>query len=335
MLLNNSTVCQRDQLLVSVVIITKDRCEDLERCLKSLFEQTMKNIEIIVIDGESSDNTLDVAKRYQVRFFVDKKKDLSYLRNLGAKRAKGSILAFIDDDAQADDQWLEQAVSTLQAEPSLVAVGGPTVIIGNQVMLGLYADSKASTFLKFFRRIYETVVAENKLFEICKFFNSGAFSLGSSLLWSSKITELIEVDYLSSCNFVIRREAFLRSKGFDSAFPITHHDTDFFLRIKKIGLKFIFNPKMVVFHHVNQNAETRPKSFEIASDFALFYCRHCSVRNLTSALRLIVNLLMLNMFWIYRAMKTGDLTCLSWTAGFLQGVKRFLKTGSLNPRIIL
>lgn len=295
----------------------------------------MKDFEVIVIDGESSDCTVDVVKEYPVRFFVDKKKDLSYLRNFGAEKARGDTIAFLDDDARADKQWLEQAISTLQENPSLVAVGGPTIIIGKQIMLSLYEDSKESFFLKFFKGIYETVVAENKLFKICKFFNSGAFSLGSSLPWSSKIKGLIEVDYLSSCNFVIRKRAFLRSKGFDSAFPITHHDTDFFLRIKKKGLKFIFNPKMIVFHHVNQNIRTRPKSFELASDFALFYCRHCRVENLTDALRLIVNICMLNMFWIYKAMNTGDLKCLSWTPGFLQGFKRFLKTDRLNQRIMV
>ena len=332
--LDPTTIWISDKLFVSVIIITKNRCEDLNRCLKSLFDQTMKDFEVIVVDGESSDSTLNVVNGYRVRLFVDKTKDLSYLRNFGAGKARGDVIAFIDDDAQADKQWLEQAVSTLQEKPFLVAVGGPTVIIGKQTMLGLYVGSTESIFLKIFRSIYETVVAENNLFEICKFFSSGAFSIGSSLPWSRKIRGLVDVDYLSSCNFAIRKGIFLSFNGFDSAFPTTHHDTDFFLRIKKKKLKFIFNPKMVVFHHVNQNAKTRPKSFELASDFAFFYCRHCRIRNIAGALRLIVNICMLNMFWVYQAMKTGNLKCLSWTVGFLQGFKRFLKTDGLHPRIM-
>ena len=325
---DSATVTEHSQVLVSVIIITKNRCNDLNRCLASLFDQTMKNFEVIVVDGGSGDDTLKTVKNYSVSLYIDETKDLAFVRNFGANEAKGEILAFLDDDAQADNSWLERAVSTLREKPFLAAVGGPTIIVGKQHMLGMYADSKASVFLSVFRKIYETVVTENKLFEICKFFKSGAFSIGSSLEWSSKIKGLVEVDYLSSCNFAIRREAFFDSGGFDSAFPITHHDTDFFFRIRKKGLKYIFNPAMIVFHHVNQNANTRPNSIELASDFALFYCRHCNAKSLTSLLRLMVNICMLNAFSVYQATKTGKVKWLYWSAGFLQGFKRFFKANA-------
>jgi len=328
----NATQTNQPQVLVSVIIITKNRSDDLNRCLKSLFDQTLKGFEAIVVDGGSTDNTMEIVKRYPVRLFVDKTKDLAYVRNLGAKKAKGEVLAFLDDDARADRQWLELAVSTLQEKPFLAAVGGPTIIIGKQHMLGLYADSKGSFFLATFRRIYEAVVAENKLFEICKFFNSGAFSIGSSFEWSSKITGLVEVDYLSSCNFAVKRDAFLAFGGFDSIFPITHHDTDFFLRIKEKGLKFIFNPRMIVFHHVNQNVNTRPNSLELGEDFAFFYCKHCHVGNITDLLRLIININMLNAFSVFQATKTGNLRWLYWSLGFLKGFKRFVKVAGFSAR---
>lgn len=329
--LDFAAIGEQSQILVSVIIITKNRCNDLNRCLASLSSQTMKNFEVIVVDGGSTDNTLNTVNNYSVSFYIDKTKDLAYVRNLGAKKATGEILAFLDDDAQADNLWLERAVSTLCEKPFLAAVGGPTIIMGKQHMLGLYADSKTSVFLAAFRKVYEAVVAENKLFEVCRFFDSGAFSIGSSFEWSSRMKGLVEVDYMSSCNFAIRRDAFFDSGGFDSAFPITHHDTDFFLRIKKKGLKYIFNPAMIVFHHVSQNANTRPNSMELASDFAFFYCRHCNVKSVTSLLRLTVNICMLNAFSIYQATKTGNSKWLYWFVGFLQGLKRFLKTeGNAN-----
>ena len=80
-----------DNPLVSVIITTKNSSRTLETCLKSIKDQTYKNIELIVIDNNSIDNTKEIAKKYTNKVF-NYGPERSAQRNFGAKQAKGEYL---------------------------------------------------------------------------------------------------------------------------------------------------------------------------------------------------------------------------------------------------
>ena len=102
--------------LVSAVITTHNRAMLLKRAIESVFDQTYKNIECIVVDDASSDDTNLICKNYNLQYiFIPKNesKGGNYARNLGIKASHGKYVAFLDDD----DYWLPEKI---QKQVSLI-----------------------------------------------------------------------------------------------------------------------------------------------------------------------------------------------------------------------
>ncbi len=97
---------------VSVIIpVYNNECE-IERAIKSVLYQTTKDFEIIIIDGESTDNTLyniNKVKDDRIKVYHEKHNGVSFARNLGASTSKANLIAFLD----ADDEWLEYHLETI------------------------------------------------------------------------------------------------------------------------------------------------------------------------------------------------------------------------------
>ncbi len=102
--------------LVSAIITTHNRCVLLQRAIESVFAQTYDNIECIVVDDASSDDTSKICEQYNLNYiFIPKEesKGGNYARNLGIKASKGKYCAFLDDD----DYWLPEKI---QKQVSLI-----------------------------------------------------------------------------------------------------------------------------------------------------------------------------------------------------------------------
>ena len=116
------------KLSVSVIIITRSRCEQLRRCLASLLHLERLPDELIVIDNGSRDATSDVVASFQapfpVRYFYESTVGVSAARNAGVRAAACDVLAFIDDDAVAEPQWLSAIENAFLRDPRIGIVGG-------------------------------------------------------------------------------------------------------------------------------------------------------------------------------------------------------------------
>lgn len=117
---------------ISVIICTYNRARLLEENLESLLlqEYPLQKFEVVIIDNASSDDTRTVAMKWnarypQFRYVYESKQGLSYARNRGIVEARSKIIAYIDDDAIAEPQWLSSLVEAYQTLEVAVAVGGP------------------------------------------------------------------------------------------------------------------------------------------------------------------------------------------------------------------
>lgn len=103
--------------LVTVVIPTRNSAEFLENCLKSIKNQTYRNIEIVIVDGKSTDTTLKIAKKYtkKIYTYIPKVKkgayDASCKRNYGAKKGKGIYVYWLDADMELPKKIIQEAVN--------------------------------------------------------------------------------------------------------------------------------------------------------------------------------------------------------------------------------
>ncbi len=112
---------------VTVVVATYNGARTLDACLRSLGNLHYPNYEVIVVDDGSSQPIEKIASEYPVRYHrISPNEGLSNARNTGMRLAEGEIVAYIDDDAFADRDWLFFMVQSL-LEQEASAVGGPNL----------------------------------------------------------------------------------------------------------------------------------------------------------------------------------------------------------------
>jgi len=110
---------------VSVVICTYNRAGSLDATLECLRHQTFGDFEVVVVNGPSTDHTLVVLDpwRDRIKFVQNEYRNLSISRNLGIRASAGDVVAFIDDDALPDAEWLRQALPGFE-HPDTAGTGG-------------------------------------------------------------------------------------------------------------------------------------------------------------------------------------------------------------------
>lgn len=205
--------------MISIVIPTKNNGDIIERCLLSIREQNYlaDDIEIIVIDGHSQDNTVDIAKKYGCTIRYEEHGTISYARNLGIKEARGHIIAFTDADCVADPEWIKEAVKLL-SNPTVAAVGGPNVTPDN--------DSA-------FARNVGAVLS---------------FLSRAGARYGYEGQEVKEIYHNPTCNVFYQKKVLFEVGGFNHNL-VTVDDEELDYRIRKQGYKILYTPFSKVYHY--------------------------------------------------------------------------------------
>ncbi|MDD2225377.1 MAG: glycosyltransferase family 2 protein [Candidatus Shapirobacteria bacterium] len=108
-------------MIVSFIIPTLNAASVLETCLKSIKKQNLKNYEIIIADGGSTDNTLKIAKKYQAKILKNPLKTAEAGKAVGFKQAIGKYIALIDsDNILPTKNWLQKNIDILEKDSSLI-----------------------------------------------------------------------------------------------------------------------------------------------------------------------------------------------------------------------
>jgi glycosyltransferase involved in cell wall biosynthesis len=143
--------------LVSVVIPTYNSEKTLAQCLESVKKQTYKNIEVIVFDKFSKDDTAEIAKKFGAEIF-QLETERTKAKNFGAKKSKGKYVCFIDSDMELTSKVIEECISVIQKNEKVGGVIIPERSVGNSFWVkvrdferSFYAGTEIES-ARFFRR---------------------------------------------------------------------------------------------------------------------------------------------------------------------------------------
>lgn len=201
---------------VSVVIACPRGSKVLDECIAALEKQTYRDFEVIVLP----DTDIDLGERaLDLRIIPTGKVRPAEKRNTGIDKAKGSIVAFIDDDAYPEAHWLEYAIKYFGDE-AIGAVGGPGVTPPNDPYLARVGG-----------RAYDNMLL------------SGNYRYRYKAGGVKR-----DVDDYPSCNLFVRTDLLRKINGYRTDFW-PGEDTLLCKDIIDSGKRIVYDPWVVVNHH--------------------------------------------------------------------------------------
>lgn len=121
---------------LSIIVPVYNTGKYLEKCINSLINQTYKNIEIVIVEDCSTDNSKNIIKKFEnrknVKIIYNKKNSgLSYSRNIGILKSTGEYVGFIDSDDFVDLDYYEKIMNKIQKEKADLAICDVKIVYEN------------------------------------------------------------------------------------------------------------------------------------------------------------------------------------------------------------
>jgi len=203
----------------SIIIPLKEFNDYLEESIPKILDLDYRDFEIIILPNEKPAKIPNYLKNKRIKIISTSKVSPAIKRDIGVKNAKGEYIAFLDDDAYPEKNWLKKAEKTF-LEKKVVAVGGPAITPENDSI-----SQKASGLF------FETL------------FGSGGLSFRYKPDKKS-----FYVDDFPTVNLFVSKKVFLEVGGFGSEFW-PGEDTKFCRELIKKGYKIWYSNEIIVYHH--------------------------------------------------------------------------------------
>lgn len=205
------------QPLVSIIIINYDGKKLLVNCFESLSKITYSNVEIILIDNNSSDDSIAYVKENFSKTIIlklDDNKGFAEPNNIGAKIAKGKYLLFLNNDTVVTKNFVTEMINIIEKDEKIAIC---------QSLL-LKPDGTIDS--------------------------SGDFidELGIVYNSKSKIDDVREITSARGASMLIRKEIFDKLSGFDESFFVSFEDVDLGWRSWIANYKVVIVPSSIVYH---------------------------------------------------------------------------------------
>jgi len=202
---------------VSIIIVNYNGKKLLEKCLESLFKVTYDNFEIILVDNNSTDETIEyVTKNYPSIIIIklDSNKGFAEPNNIASKIAKGDFLLFLNNDTVVTPNFITELVDVL--------INDLKIAICQSLLLK--PDGSIDS--------------------------SGDFIDKIGIVYNSKkqINDIREISSARGASMIIRKDVFEQLHGFDEQFFVSFEDVDLGWRTWIKGYRVVVNPKSIVYH---------------------------------------------------------------------------------------
>ena len=202
---------------VSIIIVNYNGKELLQKCLDSLLKVNYDNFEIILVDNNSTDGTVEfITKNYPSLIIIklDSNKGFAEPNNVAAKISKGKYLLFLNNDTVVTPNFISEMVKVMETDKKIAVC---------QSLL-LKPDGSVDS--------------------------SGDFIDHLGVVYNSKteIDEIREVSSARGASMLVRSDIFEKLDGFDQKFFITFEDVDLCWRSWILGYRVLIIPTSIVYH---------------------------------------------------------------------------------------
>ena len=202
---------------VSIIIVNYNGKELLQKCLDSLLKVNYDNFEIILVDNNSTDGTVEfITKNYPSLIIIklDSNKGFAEPNNVAAKISKGKYLLFLNNDTVVTPNFISEMVKVMETDKKIAIC---------QSLL-LKPDGSIDS--------------------------SGDFIDDLGVVYNSKtkIDEIREVSSARGASMLVRSDIFEKLDGFDQKFFITFEDVDLCWRSWILGYRVLIIPTSIVYH---------------------------------------------------------------------------------------
>lgn len=244
--------------LVSVVIPTHNRAPIIGSAIESALAQTYRDLQIVIADDGSSDDTRTVVESYgpRVTYVYQKNAGVSSARNLGLRHARGEFIAFLD----SDDSWrpwkIEAEVAALKRHPEAGIVWTDMEAVDEA---GRFMHSR---HLRVMYAAYGKVDIENTLSQVDtlgELSPSVPEDFASAVVREGDLFSAILLGNLIHTSTVLfRRSWFERTGGFDESFARTGEDYEFYIRLCSAGPAVFIDAASTIYRVGAADQLTRP-----------------------------------------------------------------------------
>jgi GT2 family glycosyltransferase len=215
--------------LVSVVVLTWNTAQFIERCLESLHWQTYPDVEIIVVDNASSDNTADVveASGYDGVKLLRLNENLGCAggNNAGWRAAQGEVIVFLNPDVVVAPDYLENLIRGLMSDKDAVIAGCKMYYPNSRVIQHAGAGG---------------ILHPNAM---CEHYGNMEEDEG-------QYDDVREVAFVTGAGIAVWRWFLEEMRGFDEDYyPAYYEETDLCWRARKEGYKVLYIPDAVLYHY--------------------------------------------------------------------------------------
>jgi GT2 family glycosyltransferase len=211
--------------LVSIVIPAHNYWAHTHLCLRAVLEHTAgPSYEVILADDASTDETTGAADLLRNVTIIRSETQLGFVTNCNhaARHAHGQYLLLLNNDTVVQPGWLEELVATADRELDAGVVGGKVLDEEGYVQEAgcvIFADGSAAQFGR----------GQHPVDPACNYVK--------------------DVDYVSGCCLLIRRDLWNRLGGFDEEFsPGYYEDVDLAFRVRQAGHRVVYQPRALVVH---------------------------------------------------------------------------------------
>lgn len=216
--------------LVSIIIVNFNGYYLLKDCIDSVLKNSYQNIEIIIADNGSTDDTITKLK-HDFKKYLTKIKVLDLKKNLGPALArnkafeisKGEIIVFLDNDTKVNKDWIVNALPIFDKNPNIGVVQSKLLLMDQKNRIDYVGEYLGSLgFLKSIAQ-YDEI-------------DTGQYDKQTIILAAK------------SAGMFIRRQAFIEAGMFDPDYFIFMEETDLGWRAWLTGYQNIFCPSSIVYH---------------------------------------------------------------------------------------